>query len=93
MCLEATRRHVGGHSYIWLREHGEDELQRASVCSHEPLNMATHVQLRVHFTPHCLAHYITATAGREHSFLPLLTEKLDQDDPTDWKVRAADDLF
>ena len=58
---------------MWLREHGEDEFQRASVCSQELLNMATHVQLRVHYSP--------------------ATEKLDQDDPTDWKVRAADDLF
>jgi len=62
------RRYVGGRSYIGLREHEEDALQRASLVSYQPVIKGTHVLLRVHFTPLGLAHYNTATAGVEHSF-------------------------
>ena len=83
---EVPRRYVGRRSYVGLREIAEDALQRTMIGSHEPVNKHTHVLLRVHFTPHGLAHYFTFTAGAEHSFSPMLAKKLFPGDPRDWRV-------
>ena len=36
------RRYVGGRSYIGLREHEEDALQRASLASYQPVKQNSH---------------------------------------------------
>ena len=83
---EVPRRYVGNRPYVGLREIAEDALQRAIIGSHEPVNKHTHMLLRVHFTPHGLAHYCTCITSAEHWFSPLLTKKLFPGDPTDWRV-------
>ena len=70
------RRYVGSRSYVSLRETAEDALRRAIIGSHEPVNKHTHMLLRVHSTPHGLAHDCTCITSAEHWFSPLLTKKL-----------------
>ena len=79
-------RYVGDCEYIGLREDIGAALARAALCSPETVTKATHLVVRVHFTPLGLAHYGIATAGAEHCFSPLLTKKLYPNDPTDWRV-------
>ena len=57
----APRGYAGGGSYLGLREHAQDALDRDSLASWNLVSKATHVLLRVRLTP---------TASRITALLP-----------------------
>ena len=75
-----------GRSYIGLREHASDAIERATYWSAEAATSATHIGLKISFTAAGFAYFAMRSAGADHAYVPILNKQVYRDTSRDWKV-------
>ena len=72
---------------------GQDAIERARMCSQDPVTRETHILLKTKFTAAGVAHFATQSAGADHAYAPMLFKKVYNDPAYDWKVWHFQDVL